>query len=65
MKIEHELNGQLNQKERSNLIQRINDIQAKINRLVLPLAYANELYALREHVEYVKARCAGTSDISK
>ena len=65
MKIEHELNGQLNQQERSNLIQRINDIQAKINRLVLPLSYANELYALREHVEYVKARCAGTSDISK
>jgi TRAP-type uncharacterized transport system substrate-binding protein len=57
MKIELELGKTLDEASKSNLINEILDIQSKVNTLVLPLAYANELYALREHVEYVKARC--------
>lgn len=57
MKIELELGGELDESSRSILIKEILEIQSKVNTLVLPLAYANELYALREHVEYVKARC--------
>lgn len=58
MKIEHELDGRLNKESLSVIIDQINEIQSKVNKLVLPLAYANELYALREHVEYVKSRCS-------
>ena len=58
MKIEHELDGRLNKESLSIIIDQINEIQSKVNKLVLPLAYANELYALREHVEYVKSRCS-------
>lgn len=57
MKIELELGGELDDAAKANLISQILDIQTKVNAIVLPLAYANELYALREHVEYVKARC--------
>lgn len=57
MKIELELGDELDDASKANLISQILDIQNKVNAIVLPLAYANELYLLREHVEYVKARC--------
>jgi TRAP transporter TAXI family solute receptor len=57
MKIEHELTKKLSKEEGQGVVEEINDIQERVNQVNLPLAFANELYALREHIEYVKARC--------
>lgn len=57
MKIEHELTMKITEEEGSAVVAKINEIQEKVNQVNLPLAFANELYALREHIEYVKSRC--------
>lgn len=57
MKIEHELTKKLSKEAGSAVVDEINEIQERVNQVNLPLAFANELYALREHIEYVKARC--------
>jgi TRAP transporter TAXI family solute receptor len=57
MKIEHELNKKLSKEEGRTVVDEINEIQERVNQVNLPLAFANELYALREHIEYVKSRC--------
>lgn len=65
MKIQQDIKGQLSELERVNLTARLNDIEEKVNKLALPLSYASELYALRAHIEYVKARCNGKTDSVK
>ena len=57
MKIEHELTKKLGKEEGLAVVDEINEIQERVNRVNLPLAFASELYALREHIEYVKSRC--------
>ena len=35
------------------------NIEAKVNRLVVPLSYANELYTLKLHIDRVRAKVLG------
>ena len=57
MKIEHDLTQKISKEEGKAVFDEINEIQERVNQVNLPLAFANELYALREHIEYVKSRC--------
>ncbi len=42
--------------QRSDLRRRLDEIQQAVNNLQLPLAFADQLYVLREHVSLVRAR---------
>lgn len=44
--------------ERAALIGRLDEIEASINRLKIPLAYADQFYVLREHIGFVRERLA-------
>jgi TRAP-type uncharacterized transport system substrate-binding protein len=44
--------------ERSALVDRLDEIEASVNRLKMPLAYADQFYVLREHIGFVRERLA-------
>ncbi len=37
-------------------IRRLNDIERRVNRLAVPLSFAEELYGLRSHIDFVRKR---------
>jgi TRAP transporter TAXI family solute receptor len=41
------------------LNQRLDEIEARVARITVPLSYADELYALRSHIQLVRRRLAG------
>ena len=44
---------------RAKQLARLADIEAKVNRLVVPLSYADELYTLKLHIDRVRAKVQG------
>lgn len=44
---------------RARQLARLADIEAKVNRLVVPLSYADELYTLKLHIDRVRAKVLG------
>ena len=42
--------------ERKQLFAQLDEIEASLNRLRMPLAYADAFYVLREHVGFVRSR---------
>lgn len=40
-------------------LQRLNDIEERVNRISIPLSFADELYGLRSHIHFVRRRIAG------
>jgi hypothetical protein len=45
--------------EREALLQQLDHIEESVNRLKMPLAYADAFYVLREHVGFVRTRLTG------
>ncbi|TFW09584.1 C4-dicarboxylate ABC transporter substrate-binding protein [Oxalobacteraceae bacterium OM1] len=43
-------------------LQRLNDIEERVNRISIPLSFADELYGLRSHINFVRRRIAGLMD---
>jgi TRAP-type uncharacterized transport system substrate-binding protein len=39
-------------------LQRLNDIEERVNRISIPLSFADELYGLRSHINFVRRRVA-------
>jgi hypothetical protein len=37
---------------------RLNDIDERVNRIAIPLSFADELYGLRSHINFVRRRVA-------
>ena len=56
MMIERDMMEPADDSERVALRKRLDDIQDAVNNLQLPLAFADQLYVLREHVGLVRAR---------
>lgn len=54
--IEREALKEPSQEERRVLFQELDQIEAALNELRMPLAYADAFYVLREHVGFVRAR---------
>ncbi|WP_059412544.1 TAXI family TRAP transporter solute-binding subunit [Cupriavidus basilensis] len=48
------------EEEKTSLIARLDHIEAAVNRLKMPLAYADQFYVLREHIAFVRRRLTGT-----
>ena len=42
-------------------VQELDDIEARVERITVPLSYADELYALRSHINLVRRRLQGPS----
>ena len=45
--------------DREDLLQRVDRLDAKVERIPMPLAYTSELYDLRQHIRLVRARLRG------
>jgi TRAP transporter TAXI family solute receptor len=41
---------------RAELLRRLDDIEARVNHISIPLAYADALYGLRSHINFVRQR---------
>ncbi len=44
--------------EKKELVRRLDEIEAEINKMKIPLAYAEQFYVLRDHINFVRARNA-------
>jgi uncharacterized protein len=40
-------------------LKRLNDIDERVNRIAIPLSFADELYGLRSHINFVRRRVTG------
>jgi len=47
---------------RADLVRRLDDIETRVNHISIPLAYADELYRLRSHIDFVRERVQTTLD---
>jgi len=47
---------------REDLVRRLDDIEMRVNHISIPLAYADELYRLRSHIDFVRERVQATLD---
>jgi len=45
--------------EREDILKRLDDIEAEVNRMKMPLAYADQFYVLRDHIAFVRDRYSG------
>lgn len=52
---------QLAQADRRALLARLDEIEGAVNRIKVPVAYADQLYVLREHISFVRNRLCGTT----
>ncbi|QRX82039.1 TAXI family TRAP transporter solute-binding subunit [Glaciimonas sp. PAMC28666] len=46
--------------ERAEMLRRIDQIEESVNRMKMPLAFADQFYVLREHIGFVRARLANS-----
>ncbi|HWI15783.1 MAG TPA: TAXI family TRAP transporter solute-binding subunit [Burkholderiales bacterium] len=46
--------------DRRMLVTRLDEIEAAVNRIKVPVAYADQLYVLREHINFVRNRLCNT-----
>ncbi|MFX6023537.1 hypothetical protein ABTF26_21100, partial [Acinetobacter baumannii] len=44
--------------EQAEMLKRLDEIEIAVNRMTMPLAFADQFYVLREHIGFVRARLA-------
>jgi uncharacterized membrane protein YhiD involved in acid resistance len=44
--------------ERNETLKRLDDIENEVNKMRMPLAFADQFYVLRDHIAFVRARYA-------
>jgi len=54
--LERSIFEQPSSEERKELFKRLDDIELSVNKINIPLAYANQFYVLREHIKLVRDR---------
>ena len=47
--------------EREALLKRLDEIEAEVNKMKMPLAYADQFYVLRDHIGFVRGRYVNTT----
>src|SRR5262249_8284443 len=57
--IEYELED--HERPRAELLASLDKLDARVATITLPLGYADELYALRQHIDLVRARLRATA----
>ncbi|HEV3106749.1 MAG TPA: C4-dicarboxylate ABC transporter substrate-binding protein, partial [Trinickia sp.] len=56
--IERGAMNDLSEGERAALVEKLDGIEDAVNRMKMPLSYADQFYVLREHINFVRARLA-------
>ncbi len=56
--IERSLLTQATPEERRETLTRLDDIESQVNKMWMPLAFADQFYVLRHHIAFVRARYA-------
>ena len=56
MTLERAMLANPDEDERQRLFKQLEEIEDSVNRLILPLAFADQQYVLREHIAMVRAR---------
>lgn len=54
--IERAILAQPSPEEHAELVKRLDDIEAQVNKMKMPLAFAENLYVLRDHIKFVRDR---------
>ena len=54
--LERSMLGKPEPGERDELLKRLDEIEAGVNRMKVPLAYADQFYVLRDHIRFVRNR---------
>ena len=54
--LERSMLAQPSPQERNELIKRLDDIEAEVNKMKMPLAYAEQFYVLRDHISFVRGK---------
>lgn len=47
--------------DREQMLRQLDEIEASVNRMKMPLAFANQFYVLREHIGFVRSRLTENS----
>ena len=45
-------------------MQRLDDIEDEVNKMKMPLAYAEQFYVLRDHISFVRGRYANSAGVA-
>jgi TRAP transporter TAXI family solute receptor len=56
LRLERELFSDLSSIHREDLRRRLDEIEESVNRMKIPASFANQFYALREHIGFVRER---------
>jgi hypothetical protein len=56
LKLERDLFGEITPANRDDLRRRLDHIEDSVNRMKVPASFANQFYALREHIGFVRER---------
>ena len=46
--------------DRKEMLQQLDDIEAEVNKMKMPLAFADQFYVLRDHIGFVRGRYSGS-----
>lgn len=60
--LERSMLAEPSSEEREELLRRLETIEAEVNRMKLPLAYAEQFYVLRDHIRFVRDRYAADTE---
>jgi hypothetical protein len=47
---------------REGMLKRLDDIETEVNKMKMPLAYADQFYVLRDHIRFVRDRYKNKAD---
>jgi hypothetical protein len=61
LRLERDLFGDLSPAHREELRRRLDEIEESVNRMKVPASFANQFYALREHIGFVRERLGNRS----
>ena len=59
MALERAAFGHTTPEERADLLRRLDEIEKRVITLRLPGSFADQVYLLRQHIGFVRARLAG------
>lgn len=54
--LERQIMANPSPRERADLLRRLDDIEAEVNKMKMPLSYADQFYVLRDHIKFVGDR---------
>jgi hypothetical protein len=61
MALERDLLAQPTPEQLTELGRRLDDIEQRVNAIKMPLPFADQFYVLREHINFVRRRLAGST----